>query len=283
MTDSAELERQFALVVSRNEADYSQGLRTLRQWLDKDADGQVLSFLQSEFAHGDGDPRGRLAFLLAEHYRKANDLDPLERLYATGDALVKQNVLNALWSEAGPGAGPRIVALALDGATHADPAVRTEACYVFMNQAGYGVDVSSAIGPLETLLQDDVPRVRQQAAYATGNLAKRKYDVSSLLPQLRRNTNHKDFYARVSAAWALWHMSRYKHNIAAAVPELARLLADDHEQDEGRKNAAGALLHHARKSPENTKQVTTALASVRLDQGRREVQQFIDDFAKLPK
>jgi hypothetical protein len=283
MVASSELGRLLSLVVFDASLSVVEGLDAFRDLLQKDSDGRVLRFLKREMTKLEGKQRGGVAFVIAEHYRRRGDLKNLRKLFAINDAEVKQSVLNALWEEPGsnPQMGPGIVQLAIQATDDPSPGVRTEACYVFQNQCAWGVDVSGAVTPLQSLLNDRSNRVRHQAAYAVGNLAKGKYDVSRNVAPLRRNVRHRDTYVRESSAWALWQLSRHKHEIGSAVPELVQLLTDDEEWDGPRKNAAGALLHHARKSAANAKQVNERVKSVCLDLKRKEIKRFLEQLASL--
>jgi HEAT repeat protein len=179
--------------------------------------------------------------------------------------------------------GPGIIQLAIEATSHPAPAVRTVASYVFQNQCAWGVDVSEAVEPLRKLLADPVARVRHQAAYAVGNLAKHKYDMSRLITPLRSNLEHEDMYVRESNAWALWQLSRSKHDIGSAVPDLVRLLKKEANSDysEVRKQAAGAILHHAKKSAANAIQVKQAVEGANLDSRRKEIHKFVNQLAAL--
>jgi threonine dehydratase len=69
--------------------------------------------------------------------------------------------------------------------------------------------------------------------------------------------------------------------IGPAVTALVRLLASsDDGDDEARKNAAGALLHHARKSADNQEQVTRCVNDANLDGSRKEVRRFREQLAR---
>ena len=205
-------------------------------------------------------------------------------MFAGGDAGSKEAVLNALWGDpfASPEMGPGIVKLALEGAENSAPEVRTEACYVFMNQAAWKVDVSDAIEPLLKLLQDENSRVRHQAGYAVGNIAKARYDMSRHIAPLVSNLSHEDKFVRNSNAWALWQLSKAKHDISAAVSALIGLLRDTGEYNQPRKNAAGALVHHAKKSQVNCAQVKNAAAISGLASDSKESSRFLDQLANLP-
>ncbi|MBI3864632.1 MAG: hypothetical protein HY290_22365 [Planctomycetia bacterium] len=283
MPDVQELGRLLALVKFDASLNVIEGLDAFRRLLAKDAGGDVLQFLKREMATLEGKRRGAIAFVLAEHYRQTGDLANVQTLFAVDDAEVQESVLNAPWGEPGanPQMGPGIVQLAVQGAVHPSPGVRTEACYVFQNQCAWKVDVSSAVAPLQTLLDDQIPRVRHQAAFAVGNLAKRKYDMSSHVVPLRRNLKHEVNFVRDASAWALWQLSRHKHDISSAVPDLVELLTDDDESDRPRKNAAGALLHHARKSAGSAREVNKAVSRAKLDLNRREIKRFLDQLANL--
>jgi len=127
-----------------------------RHLLETDRDGGVVTFLEQALSTLAGGERAGIAFVLAEHYRKTGHLTLLQNLYALDDPQVKGAVLNGLWGEPGasPEMGPGIVALAIEGAAHLIPGVRTEACYVFQNLSAWRVDVTAALGPLLLLLDD---------------------------------------------------------------------------------------------------------------------------------
>lgn len=188
-------------------------------------------------------------------------MEALRRLFDTDDPEVKRYVLNGLWDE--PGGNPEmatcIVDLALEGAGHPSPGVRTEACWVMMNQAGWQTDVSRAVEPLLGLLQDPDPNVRRQAANAVGHLGKQKYSLPTAIPLLQDNLGHGEHQVRQAAAWALWQLSRKKHDIGAAVGALVALLKEPEDVGDLKNNAVGALLHHAGKSPENEECVREAV------------------------
>lgn len=249
--DPAILEQLLGNVVYQRHLSYYEGLDVFRLWL-REGNLEVLAFLQDSWERLTDEQRPAIAFALAEYYRTVGDVALLRALYASDDPRTRDYVLNALWSEPGenPEMGPCIVDLALQGAADPDPKVRTQACSVFQNQAGWGVDVSRAVEPLHGLLQDPDPNVRRQAACAVGNLAKKRYALAGTLPLLTDNLAHPERQVREHAAWALWQLSRCKHDIGEAVAALARL---PEEEDIGNlhKNAVGALLHHAAKSPEN--------------------------------
>ncbi len=226
---------------------------------------------------------GTAAYHRANEYRQAGNRQGLEQLYADGDAAIKEAVLNALWGEPGPDGvlGPVIVELALQGTRHPAPGVRTQACYVFQNQSAWGVDVSAAIEPLRELFDDPQLRVRQMAAYAVGNVSKRKYDLSRHVAGLTRLLRDESSFVREPAAWALWQLSKARHDIGAAVSGLVWLLGTDDEFDRPRKAAAGALLHHARKSAANAAATRRCVATARLEPKRKEVKRFLEQLAAL--
>src|SRR5690606_29511649 len=130
--------------------------------------------------------------------------------------------------------------------------------------------------PLRRLLDDASDRVRMQAACAVGNLAKRKYDLSGHIAPLGRNLHCRDASVRNYSAWALWQLSKHKRDIGAAAFDLAQALMADDEWSGPRKNAAGALLHHAKKSPENIAQVRQHLASIRPNLKYAEVRRLVE-------
>ena len=285
MADASELRRLLSLAMYRPDLNYVEGLDAFRTLLERDREGDVLRFLTRELENLKCRVRGGVAYVVAEHYLKAGDLNALQRLFATDDPDVKELVLNALWGEppaSNAQMGPGIVALAMEAARHSMPAVRAEACSVTQNQSAWGVNVSAAVEPLLSLLADPSGRVRMIAACAVGNLAKDKYDVSQHVEALRVNLGHADPSVRGWSAWALWQLSRSRHPIGAAVASLVNVLASRSEDDdEVRKNAAGALLHHARRSPDNANQVRRCADGVSLDGSRKQVGRFQEQLAAL--
>jgi hypothetical protein len=281
MVSTSELKQLLSLVQYRERLSYTEGLDPFRDLLETD-DGPVLQFLLREMPTLSGQRRGGIAFVLAEHYRKKDDVAGLRRIYALDGPEVKESVLDALGSNPGASSdmGSVIIELALDGTKSIAPGVRTVACRVIQDQCGWDVDVSTADTPLLKLLRDKTPGVRRQAAYAVGNLARSKYDMSKHIEALRQNTRHVDLYVREANVWALWQLSRSKHDIAEAVPELARLLGVDEEYDEARKKAAGALLHHARKSATNAADVIAHVKQVRIDPSQKALKRFLEQLHK---
>jgi hypothetical protein len=65
------------------------------------------------------------------------------------------------------------------------------------------------------------------------------------------------------------------------VPELVTLLANREPYTEQRKRPAGALLHHAKKSAANAKQVKQAIRGAKLNKQQKEVQSFLEKLAAL--
>ncbi len=248
--------------------------------LERGETGKTIPFLHAEMNKLQGEKRGRLAYVLAKHYLQKGDVPRLRGLYDDEEPAVQESVLNALWYEPGPGAGPAALGMAIEATESRSPGVRTAACFAIQNQCA-ALDASAAIGPLKRLLADRSAHVRRQAACAAGNLAKQRYDVSKLLPQLRRNMKHKNRSVRNYSAWAVWQLSRSKHDVAAAVPDLVRLLGVEEENNEHRKNAVGALLHHARKSADNARQVQAAVKGAKLDRNYREIPPFLSKLDKL--
>lgn len=283
MATLSELKRLLALVVWDARLSVTEGLTPFRNLLEHDADGRVLRFLNRELPKLQGERRGAIAFAVAENYRRRGDLKNLRDLFATDDDHVKRSVLDALQGEPGsnPQMGPAIVQMAIQSMGHASPAVRTVACSVIQNQCAWGVDVKDAIAPLQHLLKDANQRVRHQASYAVGTLAKRKYNMSDCIPQLRRNIKHNVLYVREASAWALWHLSRGRHDISSAVPELVWLLTDEDEYNGPRKQAAGALIHHAKKSPDNAADVKNRVRAAKLNEEHKEIRRLVGDLGKL--
>jgi HEAT repeat protein len=282
MPSASELNRLLSLVSFRPHLNAVDGLVEFRRLLKSEPDAAVLRFLRRAVNNAEGEVRGGLAFVIAEHYFRVGDLGALRRLFAKDDAGVKKSVMNALWDEppaSTPRMGPGILALAMEALRHPAAEVRSEGCSVVQNQCGW-VDVSDAVEPLLSLLADPSGLVRMQAACAVGNLAKKKYDVSRHVIALTRNLKHGDYFVREYSAWALWELSRSRHDIGPAVAGLARLLASrDGNNDNPRKNATGALLHHAKKSAENARQVRQCADEANLDGSLKVVRRIMEQLA----
>lgn len=283
MATTSELRQLLTLVQFDARLNCTEGLDAFRELLRDDPDGTVVRFLNRELPRLEGQRRGGVAWVLAEHYLQSGDLASLQQLFSDEDADVKSNVLNALWGDPGstPEVGPGIVQLAIDATRHSSPEVRAAACSVIQNQCGWKVDVSNAVAPLLRLLSDDSDQVRMNAACAVGNLAKRKYDLSQHVVPLGHNVRSQDISVRNYSAWALWQISRSKQEIGAAIPELAGLLTDDEGWKDPRKNALGALLHHAQKTPDNREQVRRCLHAVELDPTCKLIQRFQKQLAEM--
>ncbi|MDB5339086.1 MAG: hypothetical protein JWN70_4705 [Planctomycetaceae bacterium] len=284
MTTSAELERLLSLVKFDPRLSSTDGLDAFQDLLDGDEQTQTVQFLLRKLPTLEGQRAGSIAFLLANYYsRSASDLNGLRKLFATDDAEIKESVLSALSGNPGSNLklGAGIVEMALESMHHPAPGVREQACWVIQNQSAWKMDVTGALEPLQSLLSDESRKVRRQAANAIGNLAKDKYDMSAHIAGLRQNARHTDIYVKEAAAGTLWQLSRSKHDIGAAVPELVQLLTDKDDYDLHAKNAAGALLHHAKKSETNLNQVRQAIKQVRLNSKRKEIARFLDQLAEV--
>lgn len=283
MTGPTELNRLLSQVVWNARLSYVEGIDVFRNLLGSENEGKVLSFLIRALAMLEGKERGGIAYVIAEHYRMKGDLKKLQKLFVTEDADVKESVLDALQGEPGlnPLMGPGIVQMAVSAMQHDSPGVRTVACSVIQSQCAWGVEVGSAIPCLQDRLNDKIARVRHQASYAIGNLAKRRYNMSSAISDLRRNIKHDHMEVRVASAWALWQLSRSKHDITAALPELIWLMTDAQENNEHRKQAAGALLNHAKKSTENAIDVKDIARNADLPLEYKEVQRFVNELEAI--
>lgn len=278
----ADLPELLSQVSYRKELSYFEGLEPLRRRLSQDEDGEALRFLEARFPALEAPRNAGIAFALAERYRDLGDLAAIRRLYAVDDAAVQRSTLNALWDPGCHGLGPGIVALAVDAATHPDAGVRTEACWVLMNQAGYKSDVSTGVEPLLHLLSDPAASVRRQSAYAIGHFAKSgKHDLTAHLPGLCRNLTDPDRNVRTAAAGALWQLSRKRYDIAAAAPGLVALLALKDDVGAQCKNAVGALLHHVGKSPEHARAVAAAVCNADLDRENKTVRRLLEALEPL--
>ncbi|MGV3724319.1 MAG: HEAT repeat domain-containing protein [Actinomycetota bacterium] len=274
----ATLPELLAQVRYRKELSYFEGLEPLRWRLSKDDSGEALRFLETEFPGLEAPRNAGIAYALAERYRDLGDLPALQRLYAIEDNGVKRSTLNALWDPKTPEMGRGIVEMAVSATEHPDAGVRTEACWVLMNQAGYKSDVAAAVEPLRRLLADPAPSARRQSAYALGHLAKNgKHDLTPHLPGLCRSLTDPDRSVRTAAAWTIWQLSRKRYDIASAVPGLVALLALKDDVGDQYKNAVGALLHHARKSPERADAVAVAVAAADLDRDNKTVRRLLDE------
>jgi hypothetical protein len=277
MADTAELSRLLSLVVYNPGYDGIDGLTPFRHLLERDDAGSTLHFLERELPALEGKRRIGVAFLIAEHLFKSDDLPGLRRLYGAGDAEVRQGTLNALNGEPRRGSemGAGVVRLAVDGCGHPAAGIRAEACRVLMNQCAWKSDVSEGREPLWALLADPSAEVRQAAAYAVGHFAQRKYDMTAHITPLRHSLSDEKLWVQGSAAWALGRLARHKHDIGAAVPELAAMLASEDEYAAPRRTAAGALLHHAQKSAENAAAVRYHVHAAIPGSQRKEVQKLL--------
>lgn len=97
MIASHELSRLLALVTYRAHVHAVDGLERFRDLLRTDYRCKVLRFLTQPFRALEGERRGGIVFVLAEHYREAEQLGKLEALFANDDPIVRASVLNALW------------------------------------------------------------------------------------------------------------------------------------------------------------------------------------------
>ncbi len=284
MTSSAELERLLSLVQFDPTSNSTTGVEAFQDLLDGDEQTKTVRFLVRKLPTLDSRRAGNMAFILANYYsRVTRDLDGIRQLFVMEDPRIKRSVLGTLSGNPGSNLalGAGIVDMALQSMHHPDPGVREQACWVIQNQAAWKMDVTAAVEPLQSLLNDDNLAVRRQAAYAIAILAKGKYDMSAHIDGLRQNVRHADIYVKEAAAGALWKLSSSRHDISAAVQELVQLLADKDDYDLHAKNAAGALIHHAKKSETNLKQVRQALKKVRLNSTRKEIARFVDQLAKV--
>lgn len=253
-----------------------EGLTVFRDRLDRDTDGRVERFLLRHLSLVEDRARSGVAFIIAERQARCEKVAALRRLYATDDPHVKQGVLNGLWS--GPHKNPKLtqllVMLACDGLRQPVSSVRQHACSLIQNQAAWKVDVSEAVELVQSLLDDPESSVRRTAAFAVGNLAKSKYDMSTSVMDLSRNARDANIHVREAATWALWQLSRARHDISAAVPALIKVVRDKDDWNGPRKNAIGALLHHASKSPANAVLIRSNVAQAKLNRDLAEIQKF---------
>ena len=102
MAASTELSRLLLLVEWDTRLSVVEGLDAFRDLLEDDADRHVLRFLTRALPKLQGQRRGGIAFVIAEHYRINGDLKKLQKLFATDDADFKKSVLDALQGEPGP-------------------------------------------------------------------------------------------------------------------------------------------------------------------------------------
>jgi hypothetical protein len=71
------------------------------------------------------------------------------------------------------------------------------------------------------------------------------------------------------------------HDFGVAVPELVQLLADDDDGNSPRKNAVGALLHHAQKSSQDRDEVLQCLKMVQLNPKYKDIRRFQESLASM--
>ena len=277
MVDREALVELVSEIVYQPNGNWFEGINPVRTALGADEDGSGAAVLLQQLDTLQGKVRGVVAFALSDRFRQLGNLAAIRALYAIDDAYVKESVLNGLWGEpyASPELGPGIVALAIAGAAHPAAEVRTEACYVIQNQSAWRVDVTDALVPLQRLLADPEWRVRHMAAYATGNVGKAKVDMTPHVAVLTDNLRDANTQVRSAAAWALWQLSRKKHDIGRAAQALVDCLESTEEYNELRKRAGGALLHHARKSPDAKRQVAAMVAVAALNPALKEIATFL--------
>ena len=105
--------------------------------------------------------------------------------------------------------------------------------------------------------------------------------MSGHFAALRKLLSHFDDEVADAAAWAILKFSMGKFDVGPAVPDLAPLLANKQDSADLRKQAAKALLHHAKKSPEALAAVRKAVKGVKLDEKQKEIQKFVKQLAAL--
>lgn len=223
-----------------------------------------------------------VAFALARHYLEVGSTDALARLidHPRGDVVAA--VLNGLTGEPPDSQiADAVVSLANRYTQHPDPQVRHMAAAALQNQAAWKVDVSSAVPLVVDLLTDEDAEVRIKAAYTVAGFAKARHDMSIALPALAASLADHNLYVTEAAAAALWQMSRARHDLAAVVTPLVAVLESRIDYADARKQAAGALLHHSRKSRDNASTVREAVAGADLDKSRRENSKFLTQLAEL--
>lgn len=108
-----------------------------------------------------------------------------------------------------------------------------------VSAAEAGLDVTSCMPTLLSLLTDAALDLRHDGAIALGYAATHGHDVSSTVPNLVRLLADPEPPVRRMGAWALYRVAKYLHTAAPAVPAL-QALASDPDQ-EVREMAAEAL------------------------------------------
>lgn len=261
MIAAAELTELLSHVTHNRGYNAVDGLDPFRHLLDGDSAPAVRGFLERELPDLESRIQSAIAFVLAEHLFREDDLPALQRQYASDHAEVKQGTLGALTGKprAGSETGPGVVRLALEGCSHPAPGVRAEACRVLMNQCAWKIEVSEGREPLLALLSDPNAEVQQAATAAVGHLALHKYDMTPHILPLCANLAHEKSWMQDISAWALWSLSRARHDVSAAVPPLLTLLWTEQEWNGPQRRAAGALLHYAKKSAANAAALREAL------------------------
>jgi hypothetical protein len=280
MIKKSELEKLISKVYFEPRYNAVEGTEQFRFMLEKEDSTKVLEFLKQQLSYLEGKVHASIIFVIAEHYRKTSQLEAIQQLYYTQEALGQSAVLNALWGKSGPDRdiGSGIVALAIEAMQSQSAEVRVQACFVIMNQSDYS-DITKSLKPLTEMLKDPDERVRLQAERAVGNISKHKYDLSNFIPLLKRNLKHKCTYVREDAAWALWQMVRKKYDISMAINDLSLLLADDSK--EVRKQAIGVLLNFAKKSNKNATLTRKAIKTVSINMSFKEIERFTNKLNEL--
>ena len=120
-----------------------------------------------------------------------------------------------------------------------DPDVKAGLASALVSAAEAGLDVTSALPTLLTLLTDATLDLRHDGAIAIGYAATHEFDVSSTVPHLVRLLSDPEPPVRQMGAWALYRVAKYLHTAAPAIPALQALASDPNQ--EVREMAAEAL------------------------------------------
>ena len=228
---------------------------------------------------------GKLVFLAAEALFSSGDLASLDEVFREiREPMRRRAALNALWAKPpSQEAGEYAVRCAVENLSHSDHRVRTEACSVVQNQAGWKTDVALAIPGLLACLRDREATVRMQAGAAVGNVAKgrRRYDLGSALQSLQTNLSDSSPWVRQMAGWALWQLAKKRVHDLSSVPSLFSVLSRQDSEREDRKAAIGALLAIAKISDAARLVVLQASRAAELRLELREVDGLLRKLEKV--
>lgn len=180
---------------SQDAGDRKSALEALESAVNRSVDvSAAVPRLREFLADRDADARNIASAVLANHYVRRKDWDPVRELLGSPDHDVK-----------------------------------TGAIPVLVSAAQGEFDLSPLLPTLTDLLGDRAPNLRHDAAITLGYLATNGIDVSSAVPGLVKLLADPEAPARKMAAWAFCRIGKYGGDISAALPALRNLKEDEDE------------------------------------------------------